>query len=447
MKKRLLCAVLAVSMLTALPAFAAGSATDTATYTVKRGDLYGKIAVDNYGSYGAWRLIYERNDRKKLFEGTELILPDTLGRYTRLPRPVAGEGETLYTVKAGDTLSGIAKTVYGDVSRYMDIFTRNADRLKNANTIYEGQTIVLPTLTDKPRGVARLCAPVGENQYLLLYDISGENIDYFYLYDGEKGTYRQVVSGEGLWDGADAHLSVTDTEILYESGSGRLYSLMSQGVWVLSEQTKSTDHPYVISPKGDRYVIRENGEVKLYDMRDTLLAQSGVTDATAMEWSADGSRVAIVTNARSAVTVWDTERGERMTYSATPDNGCPENWVEISRAYVVDGTSALLVDYLCETGTTFVLWDMATEQCVDQITVVGDATILDFADGRVLYAASPDGEARTLRCYQWDTKETTVLDSFGGFYTAGCFGTRDDQVLTFRYDAKTKIGTLTMLSK
>lgn len=117
----------------------------TGIHTVQDGDLYGKIAVNYYGSYGAWRLLYEINNYRPLTAGTELILPEILGSYTLLPTPVAGEGETLYTVKAGDTLGGIAKTVYGDVMKYKAIFERNADRLKNADTIYEGQTIVLPT--------------------------------------------------------------------------------------------------------------------------------------------------------------------------------------------------------------------------------------------------------------------------------------------------------------
>ena len=58
--------------------------------------------------------------------------------------PAAADGETLYTVKAGDTLGAIAKATYGDLMKYKAIFERNADRLVNANTIYEGQVIVLP---------------------------------------------------------------------------------------------------------------------------------------------------------------------------------------------------------------------------------------------------------------------------------------------------------------
>lgn len=114
------------------------------TYTVKKGDTYGTIALNNYGTYGVWQQLYKANNYAKLTEGAQLVLPETLGKVAKIAAPAATAGETLYTVKAGDTLGAIAKTVYGDVMQYKNIFERNADRLVNANTIYEGQVIVLP---------------------------------------------------------------------------------------------------------------------------------------------------------------------------------------------------------------------------------------------------------------------------------------------------------------
>ena len=113
-------------------------------YTVKKGDTYGTIALNNYGTYGVWSELYKANKGAKLTEGATLVLPETLGKVVRINAPVAASGETLYTVKAGDTLGTIAKATYGDVVKYKAIFERNADRLVNANTIYEGQVIVLP---------------------------------------------------------------------------------------------------------------------------------------------------------------------------------------------------------------------------------------------------------------------------------------------------------------
>lgn len=115
------------------------------TYTVKKGDTYGTIALNNYGTYGVWKDLYTANKGVKLTEGVKLTLPEKLGKTVLVGAPAAADGETLYTVKAGDTLGAIAKTVYGDVMQYKAIYERNADRLTNANTIYEGQVIVLPT--------------------------------------------------------------------------------------------------------------------------------------------------------------------------------------------------------------------------------------------------------------------------------------------------------------
>lgn len=114
------------------------------SYTVKKGDTYGTIALNNYGTYGVWKALYKANKGAKLTAGVTLTLPEKLGKVALIAAPAAADGETLYTVKAGDTLGAIAKATYGDVMKYKAIFERNTDRLKNANTIYEGQVIVLP---------------------------------------------------------------------------------------------------------------------------------------------------------------------------------------------------------------------------------------------------------------------------------------------------------------
>lgn len=120
------------------------------TYTVKKGDTLGTITTNFYGSNAQRNALYKANAEAfkktggKLTPGMVLTLPEKLGKAVLIAAPVVGEGESLYTVKAGDTLGAIAKTVYGDVMQYKAIFERNSDRLTNANTIYEGQVIVLP---------------------------------------------------------------------------------------------------------------------------------------------------------------------------------------------------------------------------------------------------------------------------------------------------------------
>jgi nucleoid-associated protein YgaU len=49
-----------------------------------------------------------------------------------------------YTVKAGDTLSKIAKELLGNANAYMEIFHANKDQLTNPDVIKPGQVLKIP---------------------------------------------------------------------------------------------------------------------------------------------------------------------------------------------------------------------------------------------------------------------------------------------------------------
>ena len=49
-----------------------------------------------------------------------------------------------YTVQAGDTLGKIAQKVYGDGSRWKEIFEANKETIKNPDLIEVGQEIKIP---------------------------------------------------------------------------------------------------------------------------------------------------------------------------------------------------------------------------------------------------------------------------------------------------------------
>jgi len=49
-----------------------------------------------------------------------------------------------YTVKAGDTLSKIAKDHYGNANDYMKIFNANKDKLSDPDKIKVGQVLLIP---------------------------------------------------------------------------------------------------------------------------------------------------------------------------------------------------------------------------------------------------------------------------------------------------------------
>jgi nucleoid-associated protein YgaU len=56
----------------------------------------------------------------------------------------AGSGARTYTVKAGDTLSAIAKAHLGNANAYMKIFEANRDQLSDPDKIKPGQVLKLP---------------------------------------------------------------------------------------------------------------------------------------------------------------------------------------------------------------------------------------------------------------------------------------------------------------
>jgi LysM repeat protein len=63
-------------------------------------------------------------------------------RRVQTPAPIP---ET-YQVLPGDTLSKIARTVYGDSSKWKDIYGANMDKMQNENDLKAGQIITIPKI-------------------------------------------------------------------------------------------------------------------------------------------------------------------------------------------------------------------------------------------------------------------------------------------------------------
>jgi nucleoid-associated protein YgaU len=49
-----------------------------------------------------------------------------------------------YTVVKGDSLSKIAKHLYGDAQKWRKIYEANREQIKNPDLIYPGQTFTIP---------------------------------------------------------------------------------------------------------------------------------------------------------------------------------------------------------------------------------------------------------------------------------------------------------------
>ncbi len=119
------------------PAPKKASESGRQTYVVKAGDSLSKIAQGIYGDLNRWRDIYEANKDKianpdAIEVGQELIIPEG----TATPR--------FYEVKSGDSLSKIAQEVYGQASRWQEIFEANKDQIKDPGMIHPGQKLRIP---------------------------------------------------------------------------------------------------------------------------------------------------------------------------------------------------------------------------------------------------------------------------------------------------------------
>ena len=58
--------------------------------------------------------------------------------------PAAADQPQSYTVQSGDSLSKIAKHVYGDADKWHAIYDANRDKIKNPDLIQPGQVLTLP---------------------------------------------------------------------------------------------------------------------------------------------------------------------------------------------------------------------------------------------------------------------------------------------------------------
>lgn len=81
-------------------------------------------------------------------EKAVLIAGNTMGvsnvNVDAMKHPGESAGIQYYTIKSGDTLSGIAQQFYKDANKYPKIFEANREVIKDANLIFPGQKIRIP---------------------------------------------------------------------------------------------------------------------------------------------------------------------------------------------------------------------------------------------------------------------------------------------------------------
>ncbi len=109
-------------------------------YKVKSGDTLMKIAFSLYGDISRWKDLFDWN-RGKLSKANQLKRGMTLQYEPPLqPFQVQEHGQS-YLIKQGDTLAGIADEVYGRQAKFRKLQKFNADLIKNPNRIFAGFTI------------------------------------------------------------------------------------------------------------------------------------------------------------------------------------------------------------------------------------------------------------------------------------------------------------------
>ena len=107
------------------------------------------IAEDWFGDPGLWDLIAKANpfvDPTRLSIGQSLRLPPKDARRDPTPSsPVAPRSETTHTVRAGDTLSGIARMFYGKSEAWRAIYDANRTVIGDDPAALEvGTTLRIP---------------------------------------------------------------------------------------------------------------------------------------------------------------------------------------------------------------------------------------------------------------------------------------------------------------
>ena len=92
--------------------------------------------------------VKSQDEANKIWDALKSI-PDWKNEIVADITATGGAAEETYTVKAGDTLSKIAKHFLGDANAYPAIFDANRDQLSDPDKIQPGQVLKIPQAIKK----------------------------------------------------------------------------------------------------------------------------------------------------------------------------------------------------------------------------------------------------------------------------------------------------------
>lgn len=88
--------------------------------------------------------IFDRSDDKKKKDQKPDFSNVRTGSSSTAPSPGTTTTSRTYVVKKGDSLSKIAKDIYGDGNDWRKIYEANRDQIRDPDLIHPGQTLTIP---------------------------------------------------------------------------------------------------------------------------------------------------------------------------------------------------------------------------------------------------------------------------------------------------------------
>ena len=304
-------------------------------------------------------------------------------------------------------------------------------------------------------GVINICEKISDEEFILLYhnSISSDQTeapvyeDNLSKYNIKTQENELLFTANDLWTNYDNQMLFVKESIVYNNGSKITEFSQYNDQWQGQVIADSDSALKMISPSASKYVIRYDDYLEVIDRANfKQLAQTAlISDVSEMLFSTDENTIAMITDYRSALSLWDWQNGEITGLNVGKELSEVQNWVEISDIAYSEDDKYLYITYLCENGCALDVWDMEAEKVADHWSFAGDMLILDIYGGKVLLSVDEGKDQHTLYIYDSVEKSLAAREKSTSFYTSGSFIDKT-KVLVNKYDATAKTNNLALIN-